>query len=737
MKHEHGSTAIAGVVFYAADQFPPEYRNNWFIGNPMTCRINRDSMVEKGSTREAKLEPDFLSCDDPWFRPVDLALAPDGSLYIADFYNRIIGHYEVALDHPGRDRERARIWRVVYKGTDGAQTVQRPPDLTTADLKTLIDCLAKPNIALRMLAADQIADRIGESAATALQQALEKPVNADQKVHALWLLRRLDAVDEPIFTAAARDQDALVRAHAMKMLAERPKLSAEQHEVIVAALKDADQLVQRNAADALSRHPSSENMRPLLDVLAAVNPSDTHLHYTVKLAIRNNLRSDGVYQKLPQLTDGDRTNIALISLAVPSEQSAKYLVDYLKPKSRNNAAGYMKHVARYLPEAELDSIVPLARSLSETNLDGQVGLFKAVQEGMAQRGKPLTAAASQWGEELATELLKWTGKDSKHVARYQQAASEIAGSLKLTQLEPQLRRLLSDNLADANARIAAAKALAAMKLGGDLLAKLVADASQLSQLREQLALALNDLKTDAGTAAIADAIASAPQSLQTKLAVTLASSAQGGELLLQRITEGKASPRLLLEPSVKERLSAAKLPQLDQRIAKLTKGWYPLSAEMQKIIDQRRAGFKPATASPEKGALVFNTNCVACHSIDTKGPSVGPQLVGIGARGLDRVVEDILDPNRNVDPAFFYSIVTLKDGSDVTGLQRREEGELVVFADTLGKEIKVPRDQIAKKVVSQRSLMPENFHELIQPADFNDLLAYLFTQKAQQGEAKQ
>ena len=43
------------------------------------------------------------SADDPWFRPVDLQLGPDGALYVADFYNRIIGHYEVPLDHPGRD----------------------------------------------------------------------------------------------------------------------------------------------------------------------------------------------------------------------------------------------------------------------------------------------------------------------------------------------------------------------------------------------------------------------------------------------------------------------------------------------------------------------------------------------------------------------------------------------------------------------------------------------------------
>ena len=53
-----------------------------------------------GSTPKAIRQPDFLTCDDPWFRPVDVKLGPDGALYIADFYNPIIGHYEVPLTDP-------------------------------------------------------------------------------------------------------------------------------------------------------------------------------------------------------------------------------------------------------------------------------------------------------------------------------------------------------------------------------------------------------------------------------------------------------------------------------------------------------------------------------------------------------------------------------------------------------------------------------------------------------------
>ena len=105
--------------YYAADQFPEAYRDTVFIGNVVTNRINHDRIEWHGSTPKGIEQPDFVWSEDNWFRPVDIELGPDGALYVADFYNRIIGHYEVPLTHPGRDRTSGRIWRIVYRGTEG------------------------------------------------------------------------------------------------------------------------------------------------------------------------------------------------------------------------------------------------------------------------------------------------------------------------------------------------------------------------------------------------------------------------------------------------------------------------------------------------------------------------------------------------------------------------------------------------------------------------------------------
>jgi len=116
IQHTHGSTGICGIVYLHSGVWGSEWNDQVLIGNPVNSRVNRDLVKYVGSTPVAVEQSDFVESRDPWFRPVDLTIGPDGALYIADFYNRIIGHYEVRLDHPGRDRERGRIWRVVKKG---------------------------------------------------------------------------------------------------------------------------------------------------------------------------------------------------------------------------------------------------------------------------------------------------------------------------------------------------------------------------------------------------------------------------------------------------------------------------------------------------------------------------------------------------------------------------------------------------------------------------------------------
>jgi putative heme-binding domain-containing protein len=157
----------------------------------------------------------------------------------------------------------------------------------------------------------------------------------------------------------------------------------------------------------------------------------------------------------------------------------------------------------------------------------------------------------------------------------------------------------------------------------------------------------------------------------------------------------------------------------------LTKDLPPEDERLDKVIAQRAEAFQKAKPDAAHGALVFQQNCAVCHKLHNQGANIGPALDGLAARGVHRVVEDILDPNRNVDPLFRQTVVETNDGQTLAGLNAHLEGELLVLTDVTGKPVSVPRAKVKSQSQSKLSLMPPIFETTIAPADFNDLLAFL------------
>jgi glucose/arabinose dehydrogenase len=209
VRHSHGSTAICGPAMITDPMWPKELQGHMLVGNVMTSRLNHDRIDWVGASSKGVEMPDFLTTTDPWFRPVDLQWGPDGALYIADFYNRIIGHYEVPLTHPGRDRERGRLWRVVYRG-------QLKPGALPTDAAGLVAELQSGNPTRRSLALNELCDRHGDEAITLLKEAVAKPANGHQLAGALWALQRMGDLSEASLLAAFAHEDPLVRTHALE-----------------------------------------------------------------------------------------------------------------------------------------------------------------------------------------------------------------------------------------------------------------------------------------------------------------------------------------------------------------------------------------------------------------------------------------------------------------------------------------------------------------------------------------
>lgn len=888
MEHDHGATALAGLEFYLATHFPKEYQQSFYLGDVVKSRVYRSTMTMKGTTPAISWEDDFIISDDPWFRPVDVKMGPDGALYIADFYNRIIGHYEVPLDHPGRDRQRGRIWRIVYTGEKEKPATTPAADLSTQSLQSLTSNLDNPNLPLRMAVADQIVDRFGEEAIPAIFKIAQgKDTQTKTRIQAMWILYRLNALPEDLLADIATSTNDTLRVHALRIMYEYAELSDILLEIAAESLEHPSPHVQRQAAMVISQHPRIGHLAGLLQLRHSVSEEDdSHFFYSVRQSIRDHLRDDKVmdYVSGQSWSEADAIALANLMVGVDNIEAAEFLLDYLSryQEVEEHLLNYSKHIARFIPVSGIDKLIEMAKSESDSKPELAYHLFNAIDEGLTQGGKTMSAVGQTWGLTLARTFLdekmlvsQWQIFPNEHlpysempwrvvdtlldgekismlasgpvdgggrevstaisdafsipprlefhlIGRKNQARENelptkpvnrielrLAGNDSLiaeTFIEEQetrtkviwdlsahtdqqgylviadgsgaygeyiaaggfqpavasvpeqsprsiaqkqifaantvaryggkdfvqpLEKVLSSSHADVHARVAAAEAL--IHLNGEELLPLVTGIMQNPGepllLREKLAFIISRISSDKALTAVENSLIDFSYRSQLGIAREMIRTSKGIDFLLRAAEEVRISPRILLDPQIKEQIADTATPDQKSRLESITSRLKAPSETIDALIDARRKGFRDAAPALEAGKIVFSQYCTPCHQIAGQGGNIGPQLDGIGNWGEQALTEKILDPNRNISKAFINYTLKLKDGKTVTGLFRREEGETQVYADVSGKEFSISKSEIVQREVSPYTLMPDHFGQSIPEADFYALLHYLLQEK--------
>ncbi len=728
LTHDHGSTGIAGISYYAAEQFPPAYRGTIFIGNVVTNRINHDRLVFHGSTPQGIEQPDFVWSEDNWFRPVDIELGPDGALYVADFYNRIIGHYEVPLTHPGRDRSSGRIWRIVYRGEGAAKTpVFKPFDLTQATRDELIHKLDDPNLSVRTSATNQLVARFAGESPEPLKTAATRSAPARQRVHALWALERTGNLDDATLEAALDSHEREIAVHALGVLVDRRELTDPFKKRVVLMLGAADPLIQRASAVVLGAHPAQGWVRPLLTLIQTANSADAALIHVARMALRDQLQTAEAWAGIETtpLSDRDRRDLAGVAPGVHTADSARYLLAYLDrfDEPMVNRIRYAHHIARYGMGTELARLA--AAAARGKGPADELAVLRAIQQGAQERGGALDAAARVRAAELADRLL--AARSPGEVALGVDVVREFGFREKAQTLKAIVERSSQGD----STRMHALKTIIAIdpKANFTFAADVLAGAGFPLPVREQAAVLLGNLSDPKAAAALTAQLPLSPEPLQKAIATALAEKRPGAIALLDAIAHGKASARLLQDRGVAVLIESSGIPKVADQIAALTRGLPPVDQKLAALFAARRASFLAAKPDPEQGVRVFEKHCAACHQISGKGARIGPQLDGIGTRGLERLIEDVLDPSRNVDQTFRISNLALDDGRSASGLVLREEGAVIVLADSNGKEIRIPKSSVEERTISPLSLMPANMVDQISEPDFAALMAYLLSRR--------
>ena len=749
---DHGSSAIAGIAHYSAAQFPAEFRDNLFNGNPVTRRINRTRLEWRGSTPAATRQSDFLTSDDPAFRPVQVKLGPDGALWVADFYNPIIGHYEVPLTHPARDHAHGRLWRIVWRGLDGNVPPPALPNLAALAPSDLATRLSDSNLVVRSLALAELLARaeLGERAgapnaaaaavaslcvaATHLVAGTNQNADETAALPIFFALERLasgrsderpqaDAIDALLRRALTRRESGVALA-ALRVLAAREALPADSEKLFTDLLAPpASGMAARLAADIFRRHPQPWQPALILATLGKAPANDPELIYALRLALKTHaLEADlATLQRWAAVNAATATQVADLALALPTSAASRFLLVHLKSAKADDPrfGDYARHVALQLPTEEFDNFSALLRPLTAA---------PAAQRLIAAEGLAMIAAKKD--RTLPHDVAAWMHREL--FAQLEGKAAEsvrAANALKPLDLPekaaPLRRRALNHSVAE-SARAAALRALKPGTPDTETTLVTALTSTTLPAVRRAAAELLGTADASAeARAALAGTFATAPADLALTLCVALAKSDAGAADLLDLAAAGRVRPALLKHRYVTtafEKRSAA----LRERATALTNSLPPEDARLDAVIAARLGAAGNHQPDAARGAPLFALHCAACHRFRDAGGNLGPSLDGIASRPLPRLVEDILDPSRNVDPTFRLTTVTLKNGETKSGMNHREKGDSVLLTDpATGQNIVVAKADIASTAISSVSPMPAAFETALSEKEFFDLLEFL------------
>lgn len=735
--HGHGSTGICGPAYYSAEQFPPDYRDNIFICNPVNGRIHRNKLDSTGATLYCRTQPDFVVTKDKWFRPVDLVVGPDGALYVADFCNLIIGHYEAPLDAPNRDRTHGRVWRIVWKGK-GSRALSPTYDLTKLSIDELAKRLSDPNLLVRTLATNYLVDAHGRSAEAAVKRALQTTRNSHARAHALWVLERTVGLGDAAVVKYAADPDRLVRVHLMRILSERSKWSSACSKTALGGLSDPDAFVRRATADAVGRHPSTIFVQALLDAWRTARGRDTHLVHTARMSLREHFQSAEIVNKIDSRrfdADSIRKLVSIAAVA-DSDSAIAWLLENSLSKTLDSAAlDQVAHqIARHGSPQQLARFAKRVPDLVKHDIDRELLTIVSIVRGREESGaKPdENPTIRTWVDQVADRVLTDALRDKMDKSRVERLDNLLAlvGRFGLRKHAASLSSIALDRNRNESARIAALAGLEQMGEVASILdqmSKVLVDTTQSEAFRGRAARAIGKVDDPRVRTILVEMVTRSYSVLQKHAAVGLAESREGVARLVDAAERGKASARLLSLPEVSQRVlrngSVMAKRQAEAMVSALPK----IDEKVAKQVEHHRRAFAKRQHDPAHGKRIFLKHCSACHRIGSDGHIVGPQLDGIGVRGKDRILEDILDPNRNVDLAFRSTVIVKSDGKVTVGLRRPAVGDLVVVVDAEGKEIRIPKGDIEETRTSALSLMPTDIGSKLSERELQDLVAWLLT----------
>jgi len=695
-----GAGSPTGILVYEGKLLPGRFHNQLIHCDAGPNMVRGFAIKKDGAGYSAELMPVLTGVRDQWFRPTDACVAPDGSIFIADWYDAVVG------GHNMRDSGRGRLFRLASP-SEGYRF--DPPDLS--NIEGSIRALQSPNRATWYMGW-QMLHAQGKRAEVALHRLFTSSDQPQLRARALWLLGQITGCGDHYIKLAINDSNSDIRIVGVRLAR---LLKSGRLRVARKLIQDSSPQVRREVA-ILIRHNESVEAARIWSALAV--QYDGHDRWYLEAL---GLSADGQWDRyldawLDQVGDDWKTSSGRgILWRSRATKTAHYLGRIISDTDLSVA-----ELPRYFRACDfLDPVTvhPVLKNLIDS-IEGEDDRRMLVYNESIDRLSGFQLEQNPQYQLIVNRMLEAAKGSSRFV--------QLVRRFGLVEHYPQILSLAQQH--------------SAAQLGVDAM-KALLDAGELELVRDglhsddpvaaQATAKVLELSGDARTVdLLLDFITEENQPVEVQRIATRAicRNQEGATKVLDLAKSGELHSNL--RDVAAAAIQVSPMEEIRHRGHEIFP--FPISKNQQPVppIEQ----LVKLNGDVEKGCIVFNKSgtCSKCHVVNKTGHEIGPNLSEIGDKlSREALLESVLFPNAGVSHGYETWMVATVDGIVLNGILVSQDVDRVIIkgADAIVKTIKRSEiDEIKKLPVS---LMPTDLQKLITIQELVDVIYYMQTLKKQ------
>ena len=712
----HGGHVSVGGLFYRGTTFPARFRDVYIAGDLLGHGVYWHKIKPRGSTFSSQHAGELLVANDTWFAPTDVALGPDGAIYVTDWHDKRTAHPDPDADW---DRSNGRIYRI--------QAIDAKPkplvDFVGLSSDHLVDLLSDPNDWIVRRARRVLAERRDSSVLPRLRTLITEAKDNHLALEALWALHVSGGFNEQVAETLLSHPQAAIRSWTVRFLGDAGDVSPEMAKRLAKlAANDLAAMVWSQLACSAKRLPATKGL-PIVEALLLRNDvvNDPYLPLLLWWAIEKHSIS-AAESLVSWITEPMHWKNPLVHDFLLGRLMRRYAAE--------GAPAAMEACARLLSAAQ----TPQDRQMLLVELDQGIQLlpaetaFTAAGGTLFQSPVPQGSAPLKPGTHVVTlpaalvnqlEEVFHREPVSSVVMRLalrlgSDAAEERAVQIATQVNAPTAKRLEMLTVLEGAGRSSCVEALLPLINAAE------PDSVKIAVLR---------LLTRFSNVRIPKAVLTAYPNLAEPVRV------QARNLLFSRAAWSRD---FLLE------IDAGRYPAKDvsvdqlQRIALhhdadldkiVRKHWGSVQSESpgEKLAEMRRFSndLRAATGNADKGKLLFDKHCATCHRLFDRGVAIGPDLTHANRKDLSFLLSSLVDPGAQIRKEFLAYVIQTTDGQVATGLIVEQTPNSITLVDAKNVRTVIPREKIEQMQESSTSFMPDGILKPLSPDELRDLFNYL------------